>query len=227
MLAAAYELEGLLLLAENRGEETSDMIYSAIWEKVEALYALTKHKIACMEQQECGDEAIGVTGWELKAATEDDIPQEEKNDSAEEQTEIPQIAGNGVREEENLPDEELPDETVEEQLEEAEPYDGSDIADDGWTEDEEADCAVDLRLDEALSRSRSKDLRAAFSLNDMFRFRRELFGNSAAEMTDAIHLVEAMSSFAEAEEYFYGDLGWDKDSEEVQEFMTIIKNHFL
>ena len=46
-------------------------------------------------------------------------------------------------------------------------------------------------------------------------------------MTDAIHLVEAMKSFTEAEEYFYDDLGWDKDSEEVKAFMTIIKNHFL
>ena len=34
-------------------------------------------------------------------------------------------------------------------------------------------------------------------------------------------------AFDEAEEYFYGDLGWDKDSEEVKEFMTIIRNHFL
>ena len=47
------------------------------------------------------------------------------------------------------------------------------------------------------------------------------------EMADAINLAEAMQTFDEAEEYFYGDLGWDKDSEEVKEFMTIIRNHFL
>ena len=63
-------------------------------------------------------------------------------------------------------------------------------------------------------------------LNDMFRFRRELFGNNAAEMADAIELVSAMESYQEAEDYFYNDLGWDSDSEEVEEFMTIIRNHF-
>lgn len=84
-----------------------------------------------------------------------------------------------------------------------------------------------LRLDEKLQRSRSKDLKSAFSLNDTFRFRRELFGNSAAEMTDAIHMVEAMHSFDEAEDYFYGDLGWDRESDDVKDFMAIIKNHFL
>lgn len=61
----------------------------------------------------------------------------------------------------------------------------------------------------------------------MFRFRRELFANNAADMTDAIHLVEAMCSFEEAEDYFYNDLEWDKESEEVREFMAVIQKHFL
>ena len=90
-----------------------------------------------------------------------------------------------------------------------------------------SDDSEPLRLDEKLQRSRSKDLKSAFSLNDTFRFRRELFGNSAAEMTDALHMVEAMHSFDEAEDYFYGDLGWDRESDDVKEFMAIIKNHFL
>ena len=83
-----------------------------------------------------------------------------------------------------------------------------------------------ITLDEAFIRGKSKDLHSAFSLNDMFRFRRELFGNSAADMSDAIELVSAMSSYQEAEDYFYNDLGWDSGSEEVEEFMTIIRNHF-
>ena len=78
-----------------------------------------------------------------------------------------------------------------------------------------------------LQRSKSKDLKSAFSLNDTFRFRRELFSNSGAEMTDALHMVEAMHSFDEAEDYFYGDLGWDRESDDVKDFMAIIKNHFL
>ena len=102
-----------------------------------------------------------------------------------------------------------------------------DIEEEPEANEKASDDSEPLRLDEKLQRSRSKDLKSAFSLNDTFRFRRELFGNSAAEMTDALHMVEAMHSFDEAEDYFYGDLGWDRESDDVKEFMAIIKNHFL
>ena len=83
-----------------------------------------------------------------------------------------------------------------------------------------------IRLDEKLARENSRSLRKAFSLNDMFRFRRELFGNSATEMTDTLNLVEAMSSLSEANDYFYNDLEWDASNPEVQDFMDIIAKHF-
>lgn len=94
------------------------------------------------------------------------------------------------------------------------------------TEDEENHEDI-VTVDEALSRTLSKNLKQAFTLNDRFRYRRELFGNSDVEMNNTLNLVETMSSFAEAEDYFYGDLEWDKDSQEVADFMTIIRNHFL
>lgn len=84
-----------------------------------------------------------------------------------------------------------------------------------------------VTVDEALSRTLSKNLKHAFTLNDRFRYRRELFGNSDVEMNNTLNIVETMNSFTEAEDYFYGDLEWDKDSPEVADFMTIIRNHFL
>lgn len=84
-----------------------------------------------------------------------------------------------------------------------------------------------IKLDVALQRSLSKDLSRAFSLNDRFRYRRELFSNSEVEMRNTLNIVEAMQSYAEAEDYFYGDLEWDSESSEVKDFMAIIKNHFL
>lgn len=84
-----------------------------------------------------------------------------------------------------------------------------------------------VTVEEALQRNLSKDLSKAFTLNDHFRYRRELFGNSEMEMRNTINMVEAMRSFAEAEEYFYGDLEWDSESPEVADFMAIIKKHFL
>lgn len=98
-------------------------------------------------------------------------------------------------------------------------------------EDDDDDEALDdddeaLTLDEALQRSMSRDLRKAFSLNDRFRYRRELFGNSDVEMNDTLNLVETMHSYSEAEEFFYGDLEWDSESPEVKNFMAVIRNHF-
>lgn len=283
MLAAAYELEGLLLLAENRGEETSELIYTAIQEKVDLLWRLVGHKMSVLEHHECGDEAIGVTGLGLMEAVSLAEPlafggeeplscfgkeeaQESAPDNEDELEELSLLMAGETSDsavcEAEVPAEEEPEAdedtaepsggTVEDTAEAEEPAEeeepeAAESLDDNPGESEEAEedteCgygeavageaadgepeAEPLRLDEVLSRHRSKDLHAAFSLNDMFRFRRELFANNAADMTDAIHLVEAMCSFEEAEDYFYNDLEWDKESEEVREFMAVIQKHFL
>ncbi len=82
-----------------------------------------------------------------------------------------------------------------------------------------------MRVDEKLHRTLSQDLRKAFSLNDRFRFQRELFAGNATLMNDSLSLVESMSSLAEAEAYFYDKLGWDRDDEIVADFMTVIRHH--
>lgn len=66
----------------------------------------------------------------------------------------------------------------------------------------------------------------AFCLNDRFRFKRELFGNSDAEFSQAMNMVAAMEDYEEAEEYFLGELGWDAENQEVIDFLAIIKNYF-
>ena len=109
------------------------------------------------------------------------------------------------------------DAPLDEEYEDDEEEDDDEVLDD----DDEA-----LSLDEALQRSMSRDLRKAFSLNDRFRYRRELFGNSDVEMNDTLNLVETMHSYSEAEEFFYGDLEWDSESPEVKDFMAVIRNHF-
>ena len=109
------------------------------------------------------------------------------------------------------------DAPLDEEYEDDEEEDDDEVLDD----DDEA-----LTLDEALQRSMSRDLRKAFSLNDRFRYRRELFGNSDVEMNDTLNLVETMHSYSEAEDFFYGDLEWDSESPEVKDFMAVIRNHF-
>ncbi len=65
-----------------------------------------------------------------------------------------------------------------------------------------------------------------FTINDKFRFRRELFANSEADFVDTLNVLSAMSSYEEAEDYLYNDLCWDSESDEVADFMTIIKDYF-
>ena len=110
-----------------------------------------------------------------------------------------------------------------------EPQDDSEnnYAEEGEAPTDDDDSQEPITLDAALQRNLSKDLSKAFTINDQFRFRRELFGNSMVEWTETLNLVEAMKSYSEAEDYFFGDLSWDKESEEVKDFMTIIRNHFL
>ena len=70
------------------------------------------------------------------------------------------------------------------------------------------------------------DFRKMLTLNDKFRFRRELFENSEKLFADALNTIDAMRSFAEAEDYFFNTLEWDKESEEVAEFMSKLKAYF-
>ena len=78
-----------------------------------------------------------------------------------------------------------------------------------------------------LQRQHAKELRKALSLNDRFRFRRELFGNSDIRMNETLALIDAMHSYDEAEDYILNDLNWDLDNPEVAEFMKIVQKHFL
>lgn len=65
-----------------------------------------------------------------------------------------------------------------------------------------------------------------FTLNDKFRFRRELFGNSDIDMNEALDVVDAMTSREEVEDYFYNDMCWDPKNEDVKDFIRIVTAKF-
>lgn len=240
MIRNAFELEGLLMLADERGEEATQLLFDAIREKVESLVAdasvLKPIEPVAEGAGHAEPEAEGQPVVADPCEEQQQLPFDENMDSVQDKE-----LENECESDDNLcsdaveadgddivgDDEAICDSSLSDAQEEIadEVASGSDAD----TEDaivEDVDGEDDITLDEAFIRNKSKDLHGAFSLNDMFRFRRELFGNNAAEMADAIELVSAMESYQEAEDYFYNDLGWDSDSEEVEEFMTIIRNHF-
>jgi len=84
--------------------------------------------------------------------------------------------------------------------------------------------APEARATNADSEPQRKPL--AFTLNDKFRFRRELFGNNDIEFADAVNVISAMNNLPEAEDYLYNDLCWDSSNEDVQAFMAILTEYF-
>lgn len=206
LLSQVYELEGLLLVIERHKGDVSPFIYEMIQKKAERIGELAP---LCIPESKEETPVVQIPVENVSEEYVEDIPEEpqtEDFENQEEMCEAEDVEAVITETDESADDEE---ETFEEFEEESE-------------EDEEP-----IKLDEALQRSLSKDLSRAFSLNDRFRYRRELFSNSEVEMRNTLNIVEAMQSFAEAEDYFYGDLEWDSESPEVKDFMVIIKNHFL
>lgn len=74
--------------------------------------------------------------------------------------------------------------------------------------------------------STSIDRPLTLTLNDKFRFRRELFANNDIEFTDTLNVLSAMSNLSEAEDYLYNDLCWDPSNEDVQAFIALLADHF-
>ena len=219
ILEKVYELEGLLLLARSREQDNIDaslrQLILAKGETIEALLGDTfaENEISVVEMPEPESDEASI---EINESLENEVPaeQEEPENSyslIDDDADADEDSGNHSYE---IPDDEDADVNLIED------------ADEEVVDDEDEDDDVPLTLDEALQRNMSRDLRKAFSLNDRFRYRRELFANNDVEMNDTLNLVETMHSFSEAEDFFYGDLEWDKEAPEVIDFMNVIRNHF-
>lgn len=63
----------------------------------------------------------------------------------------------------------------------------------------------------------------AFTLNDRFRFCRELFGGNSEDFTDTINVIAQLPTFADAEDYLCNDMMWNADDPNVKDFMAILK----
>jgi hypothetical protein len=95
------------------------------------------------------------------------------------------------------------------------------------SESEQSLQPYDASYSDAEADTQSADvLKAMFSINDKFRFARELFGGSSADMTSSLNLVASLSSVYEAEDYFYNDLQWNPETPGLEDFMAIVTRYF-
>ena len=261
LLKQVLELEGLILVAQRRGEETPLAVHQLISEKAAQIGAFAaaekpadepakQNAIDALPDDEPDDDITlefvdedadtadeDADATDTAAADEEPQPEPEVTVVVDDEPEVvvevvPEPEPAEEPEAEPQPEPEPEPEGIEEEATaqeaadaESEPEIAPDAepvtADDFTTVDDEP-----VRLDEALQRNMVKDLHHAFSLNDRFRYRRELFGNSDQVMEETLNHIESMATFDEAENYFYNDLEWEYDSPEVADFMVIIKNYF-
>lgn len=192
------ELEGLALLIKERLMNEPLQVSNYFADKLSRLNSRVEQLMGATEAQDSVDKAIAESA-EI----------EEAEDAG---TAIDDAEETSINPDSDIPEPDEPDEVYDSDSD-SKPYDESVFS--------------AAKTDEIPNPKLGfNDLRRAFTINDRFRFRRELFGNSDSEMTDTINMVSAMNSFGEAEEYFYDDLGWDKSADEVKDFMLIIERHF-
>lgn len=67
----------------------------------------------------------------------------------------------------------------------------------------------------------------AFTLNDRFRFRRELFGGDEARMNKAINDLNDLHSYEDSVTYLNNELKWNIEDEAVADFIKLLEKRFL
>lgn len=83
-----------------------------------------------------------------------------------------------------------------------------------------------VSLNEVLEKKNLSDFRKAFSLNDRFRFRRELFGGDEEKMNRAIRDLNELHTFEDSIAYLHNDLKWNVDDAAVAGFIQLLEKRF-
>ncbi len=198
ILTTCLELEGLLCLVEKRG--SSDKLSSLILKKTELLYNSVRENFTAVAA-EADDDAVATS---VMAEEEADADVDLENPDSVEVVSLPTVeltqtaADRPEDAEVNLP------EVVEQAPVEAR----------------------QVQKEPAATAVRNDTVNVEFTINDKFRFRRELFSNSDVDMSDALQIATRMNSREELEDYFYNDLCLDPENPVVVDFMRIIGRRF-
>ena len=83
-----------------------------------------------------------------------------------------------------------------------------------------------ISLNDILEKKNLSDFRKAFSLNDRFRFRRELFGGNEEKMNKAISDLNDLSSYEESVTYLNKVLNWNIEDASVADFIKLLEKRF-
>ena len=82
-------------------------------------------------------------------------------------------------------------------------------------------------VNDLIEKKKLSDLRKAFSLNDRFLYRRELFGGSEDAMNKVIAILNNKATFTESVDFLEEKLHWDFSNPTVKNFVKILEIRFL
>ncbi len=84
-----------------------------------------------------------------------------------------------------------------------------------------------ISLHDILEKKNLSDFRKAFSLNDRFRFKRELFKGDENLMNQVISTLNEIHTLQDSLEYVKTQLRWDMNDETVQDFIKLLDKRFI
>lgn len=84
-----------------------------------------------------------------------------------------------------------------------------------------------ISLNEVIQKKNLSDFRKAFSLNDRFRFRRELFGGDEGRMNKAIADLNELHSYEDSITYLHRELKWNPEDPAIEDFIKLLEKRFL
>lgn len=202
LLAICYELEGLMTLASTRRETTPPQVHAMMQDKIEQLRAGLSGSSDIKEQ----------SNEEQPIAAVEEISVDTQPEAMEEAIPVTIIEAPTVV----MPEQEVIENQhiIESDAETEQP------------EDDDKEQISEPIASSPVTIMANKFAPISFTLNDKFRFRRELFGNSDIDFADALNVIDAMNSLDELEDYFYNDLCWDPNDENVIDFISIVGARF-
>ena len=82
-----------------------------------------------------------------------------------------------------------------------------------------------ISLDQALGNKKITDLKRSISLNDKFRFQREIFGGNATLLNQTLETLNEIDSKEKATE-FLSNLNFDNENPTAAEFLELVNRKF-
>ncbi len=217
LLNTCLEIEGLLCLIARRGDTIPENIGFLLKSKAEYLYSNMNSMLEekTTEKTDCELPPLDAvlpedTEQDKEIAESVELEEAEDAEPFSETVQVPEEAESNDTEIDLMEDTvvmEEPVETVDTELPQTEP-------------------AKTVSDTAAAQTVRNDTVAVELTINDKFRFRRELFANSDVDLAEALQVASQMSSAEELEDYFFNDLCFDPENEVVKDFMRIMTSRF-